>query len=67
MGNRLAAAFETPSGIPRASVNLATRQSVNPDWTGGSSVLAEIGTVQLEFFELARRSNKLTFREKVFI
>jgi mannosyl-oligosaccharide alpha-1,2-mannosidase len=65
VGQRLAAAFDTPSGIPRASVNLATRASSNPDWAGGSSILAEAGTVQLEFFELARRSQKMVFREKV--
>ena len=47
LGDRLAPAFDTPSGIPRASIVLATGQSSNPGWTGGSSILAELGTLQV--------------------
>ena len=42
-------AFATPSGLPRAQVNLATGAASNPGWTGSSSILAEIGTMQVEF------------------
>ena len=37
IGRRLAYAFDTPSGLPRSSVNLGTRQSQNPGWTNGAS------------------------------
>jgi len=64
LGARLAAAFETPSGLPRGEVNLANRQSNNPGWTGGSSLLAEVGTVQLEFAYLSKHNGNPIYAEK---
>lgn len=64
IGRRLAAAFETRSGIPHSSVNLATRQSSNPSWTSGASVLSEAGSVQLEFFYLSKLTGDDFFRDK---
>eukprot|EP00211_Chloroparvula_japonica_P001765 CAMPEP_0119118784 /NCGR_PEP_ID=MMETSP1310-20130426/545_1 /TAXON_ID=464262 /ORGANISM="Genus nov. species nov., Strain RCC2339" /LENGTH=591 /DNA_ID=CAMNT_0007108175 /DNA_START=149 /DNA_END=1924 /DNA_ORIENTATION=+ len=58
LGKRLIKAFETPHGIPHASVNLKTGQSNNPGWIRGRSVLSEMGTVQLEFLYLARLTGK---------
>jgi hypothetical protein len=37
----------------------------NPSWTGGAGILAEMATVQLEFFYLANKTNKPIYREKV--
>jgi Glycosyl hydrolase family 47 len=44
--------------VPYATVNLATGAATSPSWTGGSSILSEIGTLQLEFLYLARVLNK---------
>mmetsp|Transcript_34867 Transcript_34867/g.79519 ORF Transcript_34867/g.79519 Transcript_34867/m.79519 type:complete len:609 (+) Transcript_34867:18-1844(+) len=56
LGDRLMAAFNSPTGIPYSNVNLVTRAVSSPGWTGGATVLAEIGTVQLEFNALSRHS-----------
>jgi len=53
LGKRLAAAFSSPSGLPYSSISLTTGHHTIPSWTGGNLLLAEVGTVQLEFFSLA--------------
>eukprot|EP00946_MAST-07B_sp_MAST-7B-sp1_P005409 g5409.t1 len=53
LGNRLFKAFNTPSGIPVGQVNLQTGAGHNAAWTSSASVLAEIGTLQVEFRYLA--------------
>ena len=54
LGNRLMPAFNSPTGIPRAQIVLANGAASQPGWTGGASILAELGTVQLEFRQLTR-------------
>ena len=58
LGSRLAHAFDSPSGIPFGQTVLNGKNSMNAGWTGGSSLLAEIGTLQVEFNYLAKVSNK---------
>ncbi|KAJ9448872.1 Mannosyl-oligosaccharide 1 [Diplonema papillatum] len=53
VADRLLHAFNTSTGIPHSTVNLATKQHGSPSWAGGSSVLSEFGTVQLEFRTLS--------------
>ncbi|KAF9582875.1 mannosyl-oligosaccharide alpha-1,2-mannosidase [Lunasporangiospora selenospora] len=48
LADRLMAAFESPTGIPFASVHLKERRGV-PSHDGGSSSTAEVSTIQLEF------------------
>ena len=55
----LLVAYNTSSGIPHATVNLRTRAHANPPWTGGSSVLSEFGTVQLELRTLSLHTGML--------
>ena len=57
LAEKLLKAFNTPYGIPYASVNLMSGNGASPGWTGGSSILSEIGTVQLEFLYLAYHTN----------
>ena len=64
LGNRLLPAFNTPSGIPRASVVLSTGAGANPGWTGGASILAELGTLQVEFRYLGAATSEPTFARK---
>ena len=54
LGGRLEKAFSSPSGMPYAQISLATGSGSAPSWTGGSLLLAEVGTVQIEFFSLAQ-------------
>jgi hypothetical protein len=58
LGARLFKAFSTPSGMPNGQVNLATGSSQNAGWTGSAAILAEVGTLQLEFRYLGKVANK---------
>jgi len=54
LGDRLMPAFNTPTGIPHGQVNLESGQSNNFGWTGSSSILSELGTLQVEFRYLSK-------------
>lgn len=56
LGERLSRAFVGPRGMPKTQINLATGISSLSSWLGGAVLLAEVGTVQLEFFALARHT-----------
>ncbi|CAH0716043.1 unnamed protein product, partial [Brenthis ino] len=62
LGERLMAAFSSPSGIPYSDVNLGTRTAHAPEWSHYSTT-AEVTTVQLEFRELSRASNNPVFED----
>ena len=57
LGARLFKAFSTPSGMPNGQINLATGSSANAGWTGSAAILAEVGTLQLEFRYLSKVIN----------
>lgn len=65
LADRLLPAFNTPTGIPRASVSLGSGYASNPSWTGGSAILSEIGTLQLEFRHLSKASGVAQYGQKV--
>mmetsp|Transcript_12621 Transcript_12621/g.19568 ORF Transcript_12621/g.19568 Transcript_12621/m.19568 type:complete len:664 (-) Transcript_12621:81-2072(-) len=54
LGDRLIHAFDNPSGIPYGTVNLADGRTGNIGWAGGSAILAEFGTLQVEFRYLGK-------------
>ncbi|RKP24866.1 glycoside hydrolase [Syncephalis pseudoplumigaleata] len=57
LGDRLLAAYATPSGVPYPMVNLATGKGSY--YNGRAEVsLAEVGTLQLEMRELSRLTNE---------
>eukprot|EP01114_Cavostelium_apophysatum_P016209 TRINITY_DN4558_c0_g1_i2.p1 TRINITY_DN4558_c0_g1~~TRINITY_DN4558_c0_g1_i2.p1 ORF type:complete len:765 (+),score=229.99 TRINITY_DN4558_c0_g1_i2:105-2399(+) len=64
MADRLLPAFDSPSGIPYSVVNLKTGVAKNPSWTQGSSILAEFGSVQLEFKYLSFHTDDPIYAEK---
>ncbi|KAM9415759.1 mannosyl-oligosaccharide 1,2-alpha-mannosidase IA-like isoform 1-T1 [Salvelinus alpinus] len=66
LGRNLLPAFNTPTGIPHGVVNLAgdSRRSSGGD-LGRSSVLAEFGTLHLEFVHLSELTNDPIYTEKV--
>ncbi|NWT00560.1 MA1C1 mannosidase, partial [Mionectes macconnelli] len=76
LGEKLLPAFNTPTGIPRGVINLGrqdTRSFFSPcsgmSWSwgwasAGSSILAEFGTLHLEFLHLSELSGNPVFAEK---
>uniref|UniRef100_A0A3Q1AWN2 alpha-1,2-Mannosidase n=1 Tax=Amphiprion ocellaris TaxID=80972 RepID=A0A3Q1AWN2_AMPOC len=61
LGEKLLPAFNTPTGIPRGVINLGSW-----GWaSAGSSILAEFGTLHLEFVHLTELSNNPVYTEKV--
>ncbi|KAM9703177.1 mannosyl-oligosaccharide 1,2-alpha-mannosidase IA [Menidia menidia] len=66
LGEKLLPAFKTPTGIPWALLNLKSGVGRNWPWaSGGSSILAEYGTLHLEFMHLSQLSGNPEFEQKV--
>lgn len=64
LGDRLLAAFESGSGVPYASVNLAKYQGIPSHADMGASSTAEATSVQLEFKYLAKLTGEKHFWDK---
>ncbi|PAV84062.1 hypothetical protein WR25_10205 [Diploscapter pachys] len=59
-------AFDTPTGIPLALINVQTGVAKNYGWaSGGASILSEFGSLQLEFDYLSNVTGNPVFAEKV--
>ncbi|KAL1965638.1 hypothetical protein VTN77DRAFT_5315 [Rasamsonia byssochlamydoides] len=65
LADRLLGAFESPSGIPYASVNLNTSGGIPSHADGGASSTAEATSVQLEFKYLAKLTGEAEYWEAV--
>lgn len=66
LGEKLLPAFNTPTGIPRGVINLGSGTSWSWGWaSAGSSILAEFGTLHLEFVHLSQLSGNPIYTEKV--
>ncbi|XP_069827824.1 mannosyl-oligosaccharide 1,2-alpha-mannosidase IA-like isoform X1 [Dendropsophus ebraccatus] len=66
LGKKLLPAFSTPTGIPRGIINLGNGLNWSWGWaSAGSSILAEFGTLHLEFLKLSELSGDPIFIEKV--
>ncbi|OAX78850.1 hypothetical protein ACJ72_06837 [Emergomyces africanus] len=65
LADRLLGAFESPSGIPYASINLNTSAGVKSHTDNGASSTAEATTLQLEFKYLAKLTGETNYWEKV--
>lgn len=63
LGERLAVAFATGgNGLPSGIVNLQSGQRRTAEWLAGNVVLAEAGSIQLEFAVLSAETGNDTFR-----
>lgn len=60
LATRLLPSFNTPTGLPRSVVNLRTGKAHNHQWAGGS-ILAEVGSIQLEFKYLSKVTGDAKF------
>lgn len=65
LAGRLAWAFNTSSGIPYASINLQHHVGRSPGWTGGASMLSEVGTLQLEFKHVSHHTGNMYYAQLV--
>ncbi|CAG5136271.1 unnamed protein product [Candidula unifasciata] len=66
IADKLLPAFNTPTGLPLAIINLKTGSSRNYGWaSGGSSILSEIGSLHLEFDYLSAVTENSIYRDKV--
>ncbi|KAJ8121010.1 hypothetical protein ONZ43_g2431 [Nemania bipapillata] len=65
LADRLMVAFDTPSGVPYASVNIGKYQGLPAHDEGGASSTAETTTLQLEFKYLAKLTGEKDFWDKV--
>merc|ERR1719499_281338 len=66
LGEKLMPAFKTATGLPMGQINVATGKVKNPGWAGGGSLLAEVGTIQLEFGYLSAATSDAKFQEAAF-
>ncbi|KAF2973006.1 hypothetical protein GQX73_g493 [Xylaria multiplex] len=64
LAGRLVIAFDSPSGIPYASVNIGKYESLPAHDEGGASSTAEATTLQLEFKYLAKLTGEKEFWDK---
>ncbi|KAF3481663.1 endoplasmic reticulum mannosyl-oligosaccharide 1,2-alpha-mannosidase [Arthroderma uncinatum] len=65
LADRLLGAFDSPSGIPYASLNLNSSHGVPSHTDNGASSTAEAGSLQLEFKYLAKLTGESHYWEKV--
>ena len=64
--DKLLPAFDTPTGIPYALVNMKTGNAKNFGWaSGGSSILSEFGTLHMEFAYLSDITGNPVYKKKV--
>ncbi|NXT08218.1 MA1C1 mannosidase, partial [Prunella fulvescens] len=67
LGEKLLPAFNTPTGIPRGGSLFSPCSGMSWSWgwaSAGSSILAEFGTLHLEFLHLSQLSGNPVFAEK---
>ncbi|XP_076357633.1 mannosyl-oligosaccharide 1,2-alpha-mannosidase IA-like [Tachypleus tridentatus] len=66
IAQKLLPVFNTPTGIPNAVINLKTGISKNYAWaSSSSSILAEVGSLHLEFVYLSEITGNPVYKEKV--
>ncbi|XP_047128669.1 mannosyl-oligosaccharide 1,2-alpha-mannosidase IA isoform X1 [Hydra vulgaris] len=66
LADKMLPAFNTPTGIPYALVNLQTGQGMNYGWaSGGSSILSEFGSLHLEYTYLTKITGDQIYSNKV--
>ncbi|KZF24627.1 glycoside hydrolase family 47 protein [Xylona heveae TC161] len=64
LANRLLGAYDSPSGIPYASVNLRTMAGIPSHNDGGASSTAEAASLQLEMKYLAKLTGEKDYWDK---
>jgi len=65
LGDAMLFAFDTPTGVPHGTLDLKDQKGHNPSWTSEHSTVAEVGSIQMEFRLLSKRTGNPVYREKV--
>lgn len=66
VADKLAPAFDTPTGIPYALVNPVSGRAKNWGWaSGGCSILSEFGSLHMEFSMLTQITGDKSYLDKV--
>lgn len=63
LGNKLIHAFDTNTGIPRSNIDMQQNRGLD-SWNGAHSLLAELGTLQVEFRALSHYTGEISYGEK---
>jgi len=61
LGEKLSAAFESPSGIPFGQVNLCYHYGTTPSWVGNGFILSEATSLPLEFRYVSELTNNPSY------
>ncbi|CUG31001.1 mannosyl-oligosaccharide alpha-1,2-mannosidase, putative [Bodo saltans] len=61
IGDRLLWSYNTTGGLPHSTVGFSSHRHFNQQWIGGSAVLSEFGTVQLEMRTLSFHTKDPTY------
>ncbi|KAK9766988.1 hypothetical protein K7432_003505 [Basidiobolus ranarum] len=64
LGTLLIVAFDSPTGIPYNFIDFKSGKLRNSKWSNECSILAEIGSVQLEYRRLSELTGNPTFHKK---
>ena len=64
LADKLMPAFDTYYGFPRTMVNLKTGECYDHLWSNGLTLLADVGSIQLEFLALSIHTHNMTYWEK---
>ncbi len=66
VAKKLLPAFDTPTGVPYALINMKSGMAKNFGWaSGGSSILSEFGTLHMEWAYLSDITGDPIYRQKV--
>ncbi|KAI1720617.1 glycosyl hydrolase family 47 domain-containing protein [Ditylenchus destructor] len=66
VADALLVAFDTPTGVPKGLVNVASGTASNYAWAGGgASILSELGSLHLEFSYLSEITGDSKYSRKV--
>lgn len=63
LAKKLLPAFNTPSGYAKTTINLRSGHISNPAWTGGTCILSETGTMQMEFASITKHTGNKKYQE----
>lgn len=64
LASSLLFAFDSSSHLPYGTVGLSSHSKYNPSWSGGSSTVAEVGSIQLELAFLSYITNDNIYKDK---
>ena len=65
LADRLDDAFDSPSGLPYMMTHLNKKKSYNPQWVGSNTILADAGSLLIEWRFLSKATGKKKYAQRV--